>query len=99
MARRDSPGSDFRFEILEHVGVINTNSTGWSKELNVVSWNDKPAKYDIRDWHPDHGKMGRGITLTGEELEKLGILIHERSLRDGSDPAMFDGSSPTNLFQ
>lgn len=69
---------DFKFEIVEHLGVINSNQRGWSKELNSVSWNGKPAKYDIRDWHPDHEKMGRGITLSEEELIELGLMINQR---------------------
>ena len=69
---------DFSFEILEAIGVINTTQRGWYKELNFVRWNSNAAKYDIRDWHPDHGKMGRGITLTEEELIHLGEIIRRR---------------------
>jgi len=45
------------------------------KELNKVSWNDREAKYDIRDWSPDHEKMGKGVTLSDEEFKKLKELL------------------------
>lgn len=63
--------SDFKFEIVEHIATIGESSKGWTKELNKVSWNDKPAKYDLREWDPEHEKMGKGITLTDDEFEKL----------------------------
>ena len=48
---------------------------GYVKELNKVSWNGGAPKYDIRDWAPEHEKMGKGVTLSEEELEKLKELI------------------------
>ena len=54
------------FEIVEEIGVIATHSTGWKKELNLVSWNGGQAKYDIRDWDPDHERMSRGIQVIAE---------------------------------
>ena len=68
-----------RFEIVEHIGVIKENSTGWKKELNLVSWNGNPAKYDIREWSPDHMQMSRGITLTKDEAEMLYTLLSGRT--------------------
>ena len=59
------------FEIIEHIGVLATSSTGWRKELNLVSWNGAPGKYDIRDWDPSHERMGRGITLKENEMRLL----------------------------
>ena len=47
----------------------------WTKELNLVSWNDRPAKYDIRDWDENHEKMSRGITLSEDELQKLVEIV------------------------
>lgn len=66
---------DINFEILNHIGVLSENSSGWKKELNFISWNDREPKYDIRDWSPDHSKMGKGITLTLEEAEELVKLL------------------------
>ena len=60
-----------KFEIIKHIGVLNTYPTGWSKEFNIVKWNDKSEKYDVRDWAPGHERMSRGITLYEDELEKL----------------------------
>ncbi len=67
--------SDIKFEIVEEIGVLSESSKGWRKELNLVSWNGASAKYDIRDWAPEHEKMGKGITLTKGEAEKLKALL------------------------
>ncbi|MFX3616850.1 MAG: YdbC family protein [Sporolactobacillus sp.] len=71
-------GSSLHFSILKQYGVLSTESSGWSKELNLVSWNDREAKYDIRSWAPDKKKMGRGITLTGDECALLRTLLNSR---------------------
>lgn len=67
--------SDIKYEIIKEIGVISEGSRGWTKELNLVSWNDAAPKYDIRDWSPDHEKMGKGVTLTEEEARKLKELL------------------------
>lgn len=69
--------ADIKFEITDELGVIAESSKGWHKEINLVSWNDNPPKYDIRDWSPDHLKMGKGITLSKDELLKLKEIIDE----------------------
>ena len=61
--------AEFSFQIEEHLLVLSENDKGWTKELNRVSFNGAPAKYDIRTWSPDHTKMGKGITLTNEEFQ------------------------------
>lgn len=64
--------ADLDFNIVETCKVLSVNeNTGWRKELNLISWNQKPVKYDIRDWSPDRTRMGKGITLTEEELQNL----------------------------
>lgn len=70
-------GGNFQFEIERHFGVISESSRGWQKELNFVSYNGAQAKYDIRDWDPNHEKMGKGVTLTKEELKTLRDLINQ----------------------
>ena len=66
---------DFKYEIVKEIGVLSEGSKGWRKELNLVSWNGADPKYDIRDWAPEHDKMGKGITLTKEEAAKLKELL------------------------
>lgn len=66
---------DFSFSIEKHIGVISQGKGGWQVELNLVSWSGREAKYDIRSWSPDHQKMGKGITMTQEELKVLGQII------------------------
>lgn len=68
---------DFSFEITKNIGVLSTSPKGWTKELNLVSWNGKDPKYDIRDWAPDHEKMGKGITLSNEEAKALSKLLQQ----------------------
>lgn len=67
--------ADIKYEIVEELGVLSENAKGWRKELNLISWNDAPPKYDIREWAPEHEKMGKGVTLTKEEIEKLKELL------------------------
>ena len=63
------------YEIVENLGVISENSMGWTKEINLISWNNAKPKYDIRDWAPDREKMGKGITLSQDEFENLKEII------------------------
>lgn len=67
--------ANIEYEIIEEIGVLSENARGWWKELNKISWNGRPPKYDIRDWSEDHEKMGKGITLTDEEAEVLKKLL------------------------
>lgn len=68
--------AEFKYEIVEELGVLSESSRGWTKELNLVSWNGGKPKYDLRDWAPEHEKMGKGITLTEEEAGKLKALLN-----------------------
>ena len=63
--------AEIKFEIVENIGVISETARGWKKELNLVSWNEREPKYDLRDWDENHEKMGKGITLTKEEIDAL----------------------------
>lgn len=67
--------SDIKYEIVKSVGVLSTSAKGWTKEVNMVSWNDAEPKVDIRDWAPQHEKMGKGITLTKEEAKTLAKVL------------------------
>ncbi|WP_026703224.1 YdbC family protein [Salibacterium aidingense] len=68
--------ADINYEITAHLGVLSESPKGWTKELNLVSWNGRDPKYDIRDWAPGKEKMGKGITLTKEEAVELQTLLH-----------------------
>ena len=68
--------ADIKFEIKETLGAIAESAKGWKKELNIISWNGKEAKYDLREWSPDHEKMGKGVTLTNDELKSLRDLLN-----------------------
>ena len=69
--------AEISFEIKESLGVLSESARGWTKELNLVSWNGREPKYDIREWDPEHEKMGKGVTLTEEELIALKALLEE----------------------
>lgn len=69
-----------KFDIQENFGVISETSNGWKKELNLVSWNDRPPKFDIRDWDSNHDKMGKGLTLSADELKELKRILNEIDL-------------------
>jgi hypothetical protein len=67
--------ADIKYDIVEEIGVLSENAKGWRKELNRISWNGAKPKYDIRDWAPEHEKMGKGVTLSEEELAALKSII------------------------
>lgn len=67
--------AEIKFEIVEQIAVLSESEKGWTKELNLISWNGREPKYDLRDWAPNHEKMGKGVTLTKEELAKLGEVL------------------------
>lgn len=72
--------SDIKYEIVKKIGVLSKASSGWAKELNLVSWNDREPKYDLRDWSADGQKMGKGVTLSKEELLALKELLNTMEL-------------------
>lgn len=67
--------TEFRYEIIEEISVLSESSKGWRKELNMISWNGASPKYDIREWAPEHEKMGKGITLSDEEIKNLADVL------------------------
>ncbi|MBV7274281.1 YdbC family protein [Clostridiaceae bacterium UIB06] len=72
--------ADIKYEIKENIGVLSESTKGWKKELTLISWNDKIPKFDIRDWDPEHKKMGKGVTLTNEELKELRDILNKMEL-------------------
>lgn len=73
MASRDS----FEYEIVQNIAILSTDKSGWTKELNLVSYNGAPPKYDIRSWYINHEKMSKGVTLSKEELVQLESVLRE----------------------
>ena len=63
--------ADIKYDIVKEIGVLSENAKGWTKELNLISWNGREPKYDIREWSSEHEKMGKGVTITAEKLKKL----------------------------
>ena len=69
--------SEIKFEIVKKIGVLSKSASGWEKQLNLMRWNDRDPKYDIREWSPDGEKMGKGVTLSKEELLALKGLLEK----------------------
>lgn len=69
--------ADIKYEVIETIAVLSESPKGWTKELNLVSWNGRDPKYDLRDWAPDKAKMGKGVTLTKEDLTSLKTALNE----------------------
>jgi hypothetical protein len=67
--------SEIKFKIIKTLGIVSETSRGWTKELNLISWNDKEPKFDLREWSPGHDRMSKGITLTSNELDKLKQIL------------------------
>ena len=67
--------ANIKYEIIKHIGNLSEGSRGRTKELNIISWNGGVPKLDIRDWAPEHEKMGKGITLSEDEAEKLAVFL------------------------
>ena len=72
--------ADIKYEIVKKIGVLAKAGSGWAKELNLISWNDREPKYDLRDWSADGSKMGKGVTLSTEELKALRELLNTMEL-------------------
>ncbi len=68
--------AEIKYEITKNLGVLSESAKGWTKEINLVSWNNYPAKYDIREWDPEHIKMGKGVTLNAEEIKQLRDILN-----------------------
>ena len=72
--------AEFKYDIVESIGVLSESGKGWTKELKLISWNGRTPKYDIRDWDEENGKMGKGVTLSKEELKSLRDLLNDMDL-------------------
>ena len=72
---------DIQYEIVKEIAVLSTGESGYTKEINLISWNGKEPKYDIRSFSPNREKCGKGVTLTEAEAEKL-LAALEKALSE-----------------
>ena len=63
--------AEIKYEIVQEICVLSESARGWTEELNLVSWNDREPKFDIREWAPEHSRMGKGVTLSKEEMQMI----------------------------
>lgn len=68
------------YDLKSHIGILSTSGTGWTREVNIVAWNHRSPRLDIRDWDPEHQRMSRGIGLNAEEAKNLLLLLEEMDL-------------------
>lgn len=76
MPRQANREGDFSFEIIRHLGVYGHSAKGWTREANIVEWNGGNAKFDLREWDPEHTRMSRGITLQKQEMFNLMQILN-----------------------
>lgn len=74
--------ADIKYEITRSLGILSEGTRGWQKEINLVSWNERAPKIDIRDWAPEHEKMGKGVTLDRDELIQLRDILNQLDLEE-----------------
>ena len=72
--------AEIKYEVVQRIAVLSERPRGWERQLNLISWNEREPKYDIRDWAPDHSKMGKGVTLSADEVASLKDLLAELDL-------------------
>jgi len=78
----ESPAPEsISFRIIEHLGVLRASAAGWTRELNYISWNNRPPKFDIREWTPDHKKSTKGLTFTEYEMGRICEWMAARNAR------------------
>ena len=88
---------DFRYSRNKKYGVLSVSPSGWSKEVCIVSWNDKNPKLDIREWSSDYTKMSKGLTLTKEETKKLLRILGKINLEDFETYKVADAAQATDV--
>ena len=72
--------AEIKYKIYKHIGSISQRNNGWTKELNLISWNDREPVYDLRTWNDDHTKMGKGVTITAGEMAELKKILDDMDM-------------------
>jgi len=67
--------TEIKYEIIKKIGALSKSASKRTKEINLISWNNEDANYDIREWSPDRKKRGKGVSLSREELSALKELL------------------------
>ena len=93
-ANNDAQNREIEFKLVEKLGVLDTHKSGWAREVNIVAWNGKPPKFDIRDWDMEHRLMKRGVTRRQDEMETLMDLMNKRGSDLATGGQVPDGQAP-----
>lgn len=75
--------------IIRRIGIISDGENGWQKELNIVSVNDGPFQYDLREWSLDHGRSRNGISFDNSEATVL-LAVLKDCFKDGGEGISLD---------
>ena len=62
-----------KMNIVQNIGVV-ADYVASSKQVNLISWNDRPPVIDIRTWltgRTGELKAGKGITFDIDEIKRL----------------------------
>ena len=74
--------AEIKFEIIKHLAVLSEGAKGWTKEINIVSWNNRKPKADIREWDENHEQMSKGVTLNREDMMNLQELLQNLNIEE-----------------
>ena len=57
---------EIQYEIVKEIAVLSASDSGYTKEINLISWNGREPKYDIRSFSPSRDECGMGSTLNAD---------------------------------
>ena len=73
---------EIQYKIVKEIAVLSASDSGYTKEINLISWNGREPKYHIRSFSPNRGKCGKGITLNADEAAAL-LKALQKELNSG----------------
>lgn len=67
--------SDIKFNIEQRIATLSGNEGEVTKQINYISWNEKPPVIDIRTWNSKNQPY-KGVTLTVDEAKELKAALN-----------------------
>lgn len=103
---------EFSFIIEEHMGCLKQSEEhGWTKDIVKIIWGNNSPTVDIRNMNITQNRVGKGISLTNEECDKMvDILLNngygtveqiKKALEERKNiftPSQFNEEKPSELF-
>ena len=72
--------AEIKYEVVQRVAVLSQRPRGWERQPNLTSWTAGGPKYDTPHWSPDGTRMGKGISLSHDELAILKGILEDMEL-------------------